>query len=263
VPPPEYAVTRLSTTPVKGLMLHHPDSIELTTQGAAGDRLFFLVDDGGGLQSCTRNPGLYGLSATYDAETGHLEVRRGDEVLHRGLVEEGDSVDTDMWGLRRLAGDVVADPTWGALFSDAAGRQVQLVRARGSAFDVEPVTLLGTASVAELAARAELAEVDSRRFRMLVEFEGGGPHVEDSWGGELLQVGGAVLRVRGPVKRCAATTRHPDSGVVDLQTLRMISSYRGRQESVLGPGACFGVYAEVVEPGGVAVGDRLSRVAGD
>ncbi len=251
------AVTRLSTTPVKGLRLDHPDSIELTTQGARGDRLFYLVDDGDGLQSCTRNPGLLALGATYDEATDHLSVRRGAEVLHSGVVEVASPVETDMWGLRTMEGDVVADPTWGRLFSEVVGRTVRLVRARGAAFDVAPVTLLGTASVAELASRSGVAPVDARRFRMLIEVDSDEPHVEDSWEGRLLRVGEAVVRAGGPVKRCAATTRDPDSGAVDLQALRMITAYRGRQESVLGLGASFGVYAEVVEPGRVRVGDRL------
>ncbi|VXC29017.1 MOSC N-terminal beta barrel domain-containing protein [Nocardioides sp. AX2bis] len=204
--PPEYTVTRLSTTPVKGLMLDHPDSIELTTQGAAGDRLFFLVDDEGGLQSCTRNPGLYGLSATYDAETRHLEVSRADEILHSGSVVAGVRVDTDMWGLRRLAGDLVADPTWSSFFSDLVGRRVQLVRARGSAFDVEPVTLLGTASVAELATRAGLTEVDSRRFRMLIEVDGGDPHVEAPGTGSCCR---SAARSCASVVRSSAAWRRP------------------------------------------------------
>ncbi len=255
--PPDHTVTRLSTTPVKGLTMHHPDAIDLTTQGATGDRLFFLVDDDGGLQSCTRNPGLFGLSATYDQESHRLEVSRGDEVLRSGVVGTATTVDTDMWGLRSLAGDVVTGPVWGAFFSEVVGRRVRLVRARGSAFDVQPVTLLGTPSLGELASRAGLAEVDPRRFRMLVEFDGGHPHEEDSWDGALLQVGGVRLRAGGPVKRCAATTRDPDSGAVDLQTLRMITAYRGRRDSVLGRGATFGVYAEVVEPGRISVGDRL------
>ncbi|WP_411284673.1 MOSC domain-containing protein [Lapillicoccus sp.] len=255
--PTGYTITRLSTTPVKGLRIHHPDSIHLTPQGARGDRLFYLVDDEGGVQSCTRNPGLYALSAAYDEETRRLEVSRGGEVLHGGVVEAADTVDTDMWGLRMLAGDVVADPTWGSLFSEVVGRGVRLVRARGSAFDVHPVTLLGGASLARLTRHAGLAQIDPRRFRMLLEFTGGDPHVEDSWAGELLHAGGAVLRAGGPVHRCAATTRDPDRGAVDLQTLRLITGYRGRQESALGLGANFGVYAEVVEPGTVSLGDRL------
>jgi uncharacterized protein YcbX len=93
---------------------------------------------------------------------------------------------------------------------------------------------------------------------MLVDFAGGDPHVEDTWDGRLVRVGGALLRGGGPVQRCAATTRDPDSGAIDLQTLRLITGYRGRQDSVFGLGANFGVYARVVEPGTVRVGDEIS-----
>jgi uncharacterized protein YcbX len=258
--PIDSTVTRLSTTPVKGLLLHHPDSIDLTTQGAVGDRLFYLLDDTGKLQSCTGNPGLFGLSAAYDRESRRLEVSRRDELLLGGTVEPAKAVDTDMWGLRTLTADVVADPVWSTFFSAVVRRRVQFVQARGSAYDVQPVTLLGTASVQELAHRSGVPSIDSRRFRMLIEFSGGDPHIEDSWNGNLLEVGRAILRVCGPVKRCAATTRDPDSGAVDLQTLRLITAYRGRQESVLGLGANFGVYCEVVTPGTISVGDDLRLV---
>jgi uncharacterized protein YcbX len=253
----DFTVTRLSITPVKGLSLHHPDSIDLTIQGAAGDRLFYLLDDTGTLQSCTRNPSLYGLKATYDGENRRLEVTRGDRVLLDGIIEPAMPVSTDMWGLRTTTSDVVADPAWSTLFSDIVGKRVHLVQAHGSAYDVQPVTLLGTGSVAELARHAGLSDVDARRFRMLIEFTGGDPHVEDSWDGKLLQIGAALLRGGGPVQRCAATTRNPDSGSVDLQTLRLIIGYRGRQDSAFGLGANFGVYADVVEPGIISVGDAL------
>jgi hypothetical protein len=45
--------------------------------------------------------------------------------------------------------------------------------------------------------------------------------------------------------------------MVDLQTLRLITSYRGRRDSVLGVGATFGVYADVIQPGTISVGDSL------
>ena len=250
-------ITRLSITPVKGLSLHHPDAIDLTRQGAAGDRLFYLIDDAGKLQSCTRNPGLYALSAAYDTESRRLEITREDDLLLGGVIEPTTPVETDMWGLHTVSSDAVADPAWSELFSDLIGRRVQLLLARGAAHDVHPVTLLGVASVEELARQAGIPDVDSRRFRMLIEFSGGEAHVEDSWDGALLEVGDAVVRGGGPVQRCAATTRNPDSGAVDLQTLRMIRSYRGLEDSVFGLGANFGVYGEVVEPGRVAVGDRL------
>ena len=257
----DYTVTRLSVTAIKGLSLHHPGSIDLTMHGAAGDRLFYLVDDTGALQSCTANPGLYGLTAAYDRESRRLVVSRGDEVLVDGVAETASAVDTDMWGIRRIAGDALADPAWNDFFSDVVGRRVHLVRARESAFDVEPATLLGTSSVEALARHAGLPHVDSRRFRMLIEFAGGDPHVEDTWTGIRLRVGDAVLRAGGPVKRCAATTRHPDTGAVDLQTLRLILAYRGRQQSEFGLGAHFGTYGTVLQPGTISVGDSLTVCA--
>lgn len=256
---PAYRVTRLSTTPVKGLALHHPDSIELTSDGALGDRVFFLVDDHGEVQSCTANRGLFGLTAAYDSASRRLAITRGQEVVIEGVAEPGPAVTVDLWGVRTVVADTVADPAWSALFSDLVGKPVRFLHARGSAYDVWPVTLVGTGSLDELA-RHGADGLDARRFRMLVEFSGGDPHVEDSWAGSLLEVGGAVVRAGGPVKRCAATTRDPDSGEVDLQTLRLITSYRGRQESEFGVGAHFGVYGEVVEPGRVSLGDRLTPV---
>ena len=255
--PSELRVTRLSTTPVKGLLLHHPDSIELTRHGAVGDRQFYLVDDTGKVQSCTHNPGLAGLSAAYDVASRRLQVTRGGQEVLGGTIEPATPVATDMWGLRTITSDLVADPVWGTFFSDMVGRRVQLVEARESAYDVRPVTLLGASSVEELARQGGLAGVDSRRFRMLIEFSGGEPHIEDSWDGKILEIGQVVLRGGGGVKRCAATTRNPDSGKVDLQTLRLITSYRGRRDSVLGVGATFGVYADVIEPGAVSVGDSV------
>ncbi len=251
----ELTVARLSVTPVKGLALHHPDEVELTEHGVPGDREFYLVDRTGRPQSCTHNRALYGLTSTF--RDGILEVTRGDEVLRRGTVDPATPVTNDFFGLHQVAGDTVTDPGWTEFFSDLIGKDVQFLRARGSAYDVEPVTLLGAASIEELSRRSGV-DIDPRRFRMLVDFEGGEPHAEDAWDGRLVRVGEALLRGGGPVQRCAATTRDPDTGAVDLQTLRHITSYRGRQDSVFGLGANFGVYATVVEPGTVRVGDSLS-----
>ena len=43
------SVSRLSFTPVRGLGLSHPDSIELTEMGLVQDRRFYLVDEHGRL----------------------------------------------------------------------------------------------------------------------------------------------------------------------------------------------------------------------
>jgi hypothetical protein len=97
-------------------------------------------------------------------------------------------------------------------------------------------------------------EVDGRRFRLLFTLAGYGPHEEDEWEGRLLRIGDAAVRVGGPVPRCAATTRDPDTGVRDLDTLRLIKNYRGVRN---GEAIDFGVYAEVEQPGRVRVGDPV------
>ncbi len=94
---------------------------------------------------------------------------------------------------------------------------------------------------------------------MLLEVEGTAAHEEDGWEGRLLRVGGAVLRVGGPVPRCDVTQRDPVTGARDLETLRTIGEYRGRGATGT---LDFGVYAEVVESGAVAVGDAVALLEG-
>ena len=80
-------------------------------------------------------------------------------------------------------------------------------------------------------------------------------HEEDGWAGRRLRLGEAVVEGGGPVVRCAVTTRDPETTRRDLDTLRILGDYRGRRGedgSVL-----FGVYASVVEPGRVRLGDPV------
>ena len=92
---------------------------------------------------------------------------------------------------------------------------------------------------------------------MLFDLDGCDEHEEDTWDGRRLRVGEAVLRVGGPVPRCAVTTRDPDSGERDLDTLRLIKGYRGVRD---GEAIDFGVYAAVEQPGQRARG-RPGRAA--
>jgi MOSC domain-containing protein len=93
---------------------------------------------------------------------------------------------------------------------------------------------------------------------MLFELHGCEPHEEDTWGGRQFALGQAVVVLGGAVDRCAVTTRDPDTGERDLDTLRLIKDYRGRRES---DGAVlFGVYGQVVRPGRVRVGDPFEPI---
>jgi uncharacterized protein len=254
-------VTRLSVTPVKGLALHHPASIDVTAEGAVGDRVFYLVDHRDALLSIAKTGALVGVRADYDADENLLVLRAGDAVLASGVADLGEEVVADFFGFRSVAGRVV-EGAFSAALSACAGRPVRLVRGteRLRGHDIAPLTMLGDASIAELARVAGVESVDGRRFRMLIEFDGAAAHAEDGWQNRRLRIGEAVVQVGGPVQRCAGTTRHPETGEVDFRTLQWIGEYRGRQQSIFGLGFNFGVYADCVVPGRVSVGDPLLAV---
>lgn len=177
-----------------------------------------------------------------------------------GRVGLGAALEADFWG-RPVSGRVVEGP-WADALSAFVGRPVRLVRADEPGAGVDrgtargPVTLVSEASLAELGRQSGAGRpVDGRRFRMLVGVDGCGPHEEDSWLGLPVRLGEATVRVTGTVGRCVVTTKNPDSGKRDFDTLAAIKAYRG-QNPLTGE-LDLGVYGIVVEPGRVRVGDPV------
>jgi uncharacterized protein YcbX len=250
------SVATISITPVKALALHHPDEIELGPGGVAGDRRYYVVDDGGRLVGGTKHGPLVRVRAEVEGdETLTLRFPDGDVVT--AAVALGAELTTDFWG-RPVTGRLLQGP-WGDALSDYASRNLRLVHAdSGDAWDVEPATLVSTASCERLGAELG-AEVDPRRFRMLLTLDGCAPHEEDGWRDRAVSVGEAVLRIGGPVPRCAVTTQDPTTGVRSLDTLGAIKAYRGVREAD-GKSIDFGVYATVEQPGRVRVGDAVEPV---
>ena len=91
---------------------------------------------------------------------------------------------------------------------------------------------------------------------MLLELEGLEPLAEEEWRARRVRAGEALLLVGEPTPRCAVPSASPDSGVRDRDVLRELVERRGR----VGGEACLGVYAEVLEPGRVRVGDEVAEV---
>jgi uncharacterized protein YcbX len=246
------SVARLSITPVKSLLLHHPDEIRLEPFGVAADRRFYLIREDGRLLAGVHHGPLAVVRADWDALHDRLRLTFPDGTVVEDDVRLAEPERTDFWG-HRVAGRLVEGP-WAQALSAFAGRPIRLVKADepASGVDVEPLTLVSTASIAELARRAGVEQLDGRRFRMLVELEGCEPHEEDTWIGRRLELGESVVEVGGPVPRCATTTRDPATGERDFDALRAIAAYRGKRD---GKHVDFGVYARVTEPGRVRVGD--------
>jgi uncharacterized protein YcbX len=249
---------RISVTPVKGTALRHLPAATLTAAGIAGNRRFHLIDDVGRLRSGDSHGRLVQVRTEVDEGTGWLRCRFPDGSVAEGPTDDTqEAVRTDFYG-RLVEGAVLGGP-FGAAFSAFLETPVRLVRIDrdGDGPDVHHLSLVSFASVAELGRRGgHEGELDARRFRMNLELGGMQPHEEDTWDGREVRIGDAVITVFGQVPRCRFTTLSPDTGEKDFDTLREIVRYRPFIEAD-GRGIPFGMYAEVVAPGKVAVGDAV------
>jgi hypothetical protein len=258
------AVSELSIAVVKGTRLLHPRAMAIDSDGLRDDRRFHVVAASGRQRGAVR-PRLTTVATEWDPAPGRLTLRFPDGGSVGGQVVLGaPRVGLVAWdGDRPLEGREVVGP-WSEALSEHLGEPVFLVEAAAPARarDVAPVTLVSDGSIGRLEQELGVAGLGSRRFRMNVFLEGLHAHAEDDWYGRRVGLGGCVLRVTGPVPRCAVVTRDPLTGVRDHATLKGIVAYR---DPVPQPGgdpvdAPFGVYAEVEQPGAVALGDAVRVV---
>lgn len=251
-------VTRLALTAIKGFRLDHPPSVALTAGGAVGNRDFLVVDADEKLLSVTRSGAFLPYWSRFDPEQGVLSIGRGDQTVLAEPVRPRGTIHAHLFGERYVDGHLLAGP-WDEALSDLAGEPVRLVQTATPAagYDVHPVTLTSEASVAALGSERDGSPLDDRRFRMLITFDGAEAFAEDGWAGTAVAAGTSVLQIGGPVSRCAAVQRHPDDPARSVNALRLINAVRGVQPSEFGRTLNLGVYAHVLTPGLVSVGDRL------
>jgi uncharacterized protein YcbX len=250
-------VTALSTTPVKGLRIAARERLDLERTGARGDRAFYLIDTGGRMINGKHLGALNGIVAELDGDD-ELTLAFPDGHVVSGTPEPGEEVQTSFHSRPRAA-RLVGGPFSQAISRDA-GEALRLVRAADQASAIDrgvrgAVTLISRGSLERLAEVAGEPTVDARRCRMNVELDGVAPFGEDAWIGRKVRIGEAVVRPRGHVGRCIVTSRHPVSGVVDLPTLDLLRSFRSGAPTT--EPLAFGVYAEVLRPGTVELGDEV------
>ena len=114
--------------------------------------------------------------------------------------------------------------------------------------DFASLSLCNTASHDAVSEQAS-QDLSPLRWRGNIWFDGAEPWAETRWIGHQIRLGEAVLSVKEPIVRCLATTANPETGERDVDTLRILSSNWNHQD--------FGIYAQVLKGGKVAVGDSL------
>ena len=235
------------------------EHVDLTQDGVREDRRFYLVDERARMVNGKQLGTLNEVVASYDDAARTLALRFPGGRVVAGSVELGDELQTRFYSRRSQARELRG--AFSAALSHHVGRPVRIVegidrsgvdRGRRGA-----LTLVSLASLGALARAAGADAVDVRRFRMLVVIDGvDEPHEEDTWVGERIAVGEALVRVRGHVGRCNITHRHPETGDPDLQTLDVLRSYRGAIDTT--EPLAFGIFGEVLRAGRVAVGDPVT-----
>ncbi|WP_416954250.1 MOSC domain-containing protein [Nocardioides sp. T5] len=249
--PDELVVRRAGLAPVKGMRHLALDGVDVDEQGAVGDRTYCLVDvDAARVLRTVQHPAFIGVVARVDGHVLDLTLPTGD-ATRATAVRTGRTITCDYWG-RDVDLDLVEGPH-AELVSDWLGRRVRVAAApRGGVVFGDPLTVVGTASLRELARRTGRDELTGQpgRFRATLVVETDEPHVEDSWAGREVVLGDAVVRFGGPVPRCAVIDHHPETGVKDVRLLAALA--RDRPTNRAGE-PMFGVYATCVVPGRVTV----------
>ncbi|NNG18494.1 MOSC domain-containing protein [Naumannella sp. ID2617S] len=216
--------------PVKSMGGESLAEVEIDGRGLVGDRWFAVVDAEGHLASGKNNRRFRRHDAVFDfaATTGSDGVRVGRA--------DGD----ESWP--------VTDPALPERLSGAFGVPVS-IRAEDAVphQDAGQLSLVGTASLAWCAERWG-GSPDPRRIRANLVVETDEPFVEDGWVGRQVEIGSSVLRVVGQVPRCRMIDLDQDGVVAGVGWLRPLGQERGTN---------LAVYADVAEPGRLAIGDEV------
>jgi uncharacterized protein YcbX len=249
-------ITGLAIAPVKAMRLRPVDAIQLDEYGARGDRCFYVVDARGRMVNGKQFAALQTIVPDFDADTRELTLTFPDGDRATGVVDYGDTVSAQFY--RRSDEVPELRGPWSPALSRFLGHPLRLVAARTGVDRGRKgaTSIISRASLARLAEVAQRDEVDSRRFRMLMEIDGVDAHREDRWIGRRVRVGDCVLRMHGHIGRCLITSRDPDSADADLPTLDLLRSYRGDEDAT--EPLPFGIYGEVLEGGPIRLGDPVA-----
>ena len=225
-------IQSIARYPVKSMPGETLEEVALGFQGVPGDRRYAFVQQ----EAKGQFPWLTGREA-HDMMR-YRTVWDSSGARPRVLVTtpEGQSyaVDSD-----ELCADIAA----------RGGRPVYLLADHRGNYDIAHVSLIAVPTIERLCEQAAVP-VDHRRFRMnLMVDTGGPPFVEADWIGKVLRIGDtARIAITEPDGRCAMITLDPDSGAQLPAVLRATAELNGNNA---------GVYATVLTPGPVRVGDRV------
>lgn len=279
-------VSQLWRYPVKSMVGGRVDSIEVGELGIVGDRTWAARDlERGGIRGAKKIGSLMRLAAR-DVDDGHVEITLPDGSTVRSNDDDLDERVSAALGrrvqLERLRPAADLDHyRRGAPDSDDVVNELRAIFGRdeheplpdfsifppiitefesppGTYYDVFPLLMMTEAALRALASALPDSNVDICRFRpsMVIDTGDDGTnasfpgHPEFEWRGRRATIGTATVEFGPPCPRCVMVTREIDDEIpTDRAVLRHI--VRDLDQNL-------GVYATIITPGVVRVGDRLS-----
>jgi uncharacterized protein YcbX len=245
-------LTSIYRYPVKGLSAEPLQRIRLNAGATiAGDRAYAVENGPSGFDPAApayfpkqrflmlmRNERLARLRTRFDAESHTLTIKHDGREAARG-------------DLRTEQGRAAIESFLAGYCADELRGPPKVLHAPSHSFsDVarKVVSLINLASVQEVETMVG-APVDPLRFRGNLHVGGWPAWHEFDLLGATVSIGGARLKIVKRIVRCAATNVDPDSGQRDRAIPHTLVQALGHSDC--------GVYAEVIEPGEIAVGDTI------
>ena len=277
-------VSQLWRYPVKSMVGGRVDSVEFDDLGIVGDRTWAARDlERGGIRGAKKIGSLMRLAAR-DIDGGHVEITLSDGSTVRTTDSDVDArvsaaLDHQVRLERLRPADDLDHYRRGAPDSDDFVAELRGIFGReddepfpdfsvfppevtefesppGTYYDVFPLMVMTEAALAALAQAVPESNVDIRRFRPSIVVDGDGAdastpgHPEFEWTGRRATIGDATIEFGAPCPRCVMVTREINDEIpADRAVLRHI--VRDLDQNL-------GVYATIVTPGAVAVGDSLT-----
>jgi len=268
--------------PVKSTRGEQLKACKVGAKGVAGDRGWAVRDDKAGeIQSGRQMPKLLQCTSRYKTEPGSepwpvawITTPTGvefstDDPRAGKLLSEWMETDVSVWPIvppqnkehyRRLPVDL---PELRRQFGREGDEPLpdmtmfpqelmQYIASPGTYFDVQPIHVLTTASLAHMRGLNPGADWALPRFRpnFLVDTGTEKGLIEAAWSGKTVRIGEVELNVYSPAPRCANTIHNQGKDVPkDPSILRSIVKHADQN---------LGVYCTVVRGGSVKTGDPVS-----
>jgi uncharacterized protein len=263
-------VRELARYPVKSMQGEILTRASVTRDGLDADRRYAVRDLETGKVASAKDPkrwrALLDCHASLDEDLG---VRLPDGRELSGRADDLDDALSALLGRRVALVEAASgrlgtyDSEWphvpGTTMEGSHEFPVAMATEAVTFADLAALHLMTSATLERLGALAPDTTIEPRRFRpnLVVETEPDAGFVEDEWVERTLRIGDRVeLQVTLRTPRCVMTTLSQPGLERDPAVLRAAAENRHEVGGVA-TFACAGVYAEVVTPGAVQVGDPV------